>query len=94
MILGEIARRNASLYPDKPAFVQGDRQVTFAEYNERLNRLVSALTARGFTGNPNLLFWETHADGGGPIRKTVAWFFYAFNHFTIDKVVSDRKSVV
>src|SRR5207249_1471023 len=24
-----------------------------------------ALTARGFTGNPTLLFWETHADGGG-----------------------------
>jgi hypothetical protein len=47
-----------------------------------------ALAARGFTGNPNLLFWETHADLGGPIRKDRAWFFYAFNHFTIDKVVS------
>jgi hypothetical protein len=47
-----------------------------------------ALTAQGFTGNPNLLFWEGHADLGGPIRKEHAWFFYAFNHFTIDKVVS------
>ena len=47
-----------------------------------------ALTAQGFTGNPNLLFWEGHADLGGPIRKDHAWFFYAFNHFTIDKVVS------
>ena len=47
-----------------------------------------ALTARGFTGNPNLLFWEGHADLGGPILKDRAWFFYAFNHFTIDKVVS------
>ena len=25
------------------------------------------LRARGFTGNPNLLFWEGHADLGGPI---------------------------
>jgi hypothetical protein len=47
-----------------------------------------ALMARGFTGNPNLLFWEAHADLGGPIRKDRAWFFYAFNHFTIDKIAS------
>jgi len=56
VILGEIARRNASLYPDKPAFVQGDRQVTFAEYNERLNRLVSALTARGLRTGDRIAF--------------------------------------
>jgi hypothetical protein len=48
----------------------------------------AALTAQGYTGNPNLLFWEGHADLGGPIRKDRVWFFYAFNHFTIDKVVS------
>jgi hypothetical protein len=47
-----------------------------------------ALAARGFTGNPNLLFWEAHAELGGPIRKDRAWFFYAFNHFVIDKGVS------
>jgi Carboxypeptidase regulatory-like domain/TonB dependent receptor len=47
-----------------------------------------ALTAQGFTGNPNLLFWEGHADLGGPVKKDRLWFFYAFNHFTIDKVVS------
>jgi TonB dependent receptor len=46
------------------------------------------LAARGFTGNPNLLFWESHADLGGPLRRDRLWFFYAFNHFTIDKVVS------
>src|SRR5262245_3518206 len=46
------------------------------------------LEAQGFTGNPSLRFWEAHADLGGPIRKDRMWFFYAFNHFTIDKVVS------
>src|SRR5262249_20029758 len=46
------------------------------------------LAANGYTGNPTLLFWETHADLGGPIKKDRRWFFYAFNHFTIDKVVS------
>ncbi len=46
------------------------------------------LRARGFTGNPNLLFWEGHADLGGPIARDKAWFFGAYNHFKIDKVVS------
>src|SRR3989441_2548434 len=39
-------------------------------------------------GNPNLLFWEAHADLGGPIKRDRAWFYGAFNHFKIDKVVS------
>jgi hypothetical protein len=46
------------------------------------------LAAQGYTGNPNLLLWEAHLDLGGPIQKDRLWFFYAFNHFTIDKVVS------
>ncbi len=48
----------------------------------------AALRARGFTGNPNLLFWEGHADLGGPVVKDKVWFFGAYNHFKIDKVVS------
>ncbi len=47
-----------------------------------------ALRSRGFTGNPNLLFWEGHADLGGRIVRDKLWFFAAYNHFKIDKVVS------
>jgi len=47
-----------------------------------------ALRARGFTGNPNLSFYEGHADLGGPIMRDKAWFFAAANTFKIDKVVS------
>ncbi len=43
---------------------------------------------RGFTGNPNLLFVETHHDVGGPIKRDKLWFFVAYNYFKIDKVVS------
>lgn len=43
---------------------------------------------RGFTGQPNLQFWEGHADLGGPIKRDRLWFFAAYNHFKIDKVIS------
>ena len=44
--------------------------------------------ARGYTGNPVLLFWEGHADLGGPIVKDKAWFYATYNHFKIDKAIS------
>jgi hypothetical protein len=48
----------------------------------------AALTARGFTGNPNLLFYETHLDLGGPIMRDRLWFYVAYNRFKIDKQIS------
>jgi len=53
-----------------------------------------ALRAPGFTGNPNLLFYEGHADLGGPIMRDKAWFFVAYNTFKIDKVVSGVERTV
>ena len=47
-----------------------------------------ALASRGYTGNPNLLFFESHADLGGPIARDRAWFYGFYNHFRIDKAVS------
>ncbi len=57
------------------------------------------ITARGYRcpnnsagvpqcANPNLLFYETHFDLGGPIKTDKAWFYGAYNHFHIDKAVS------
>ncbi len=48
MILGDLIRRNAQYYPDKPAFIMDGQSVTFGEYNSQVNRLVSALLRRGF----------------------------------------------
>jgi hypothetical protein len=48
----------------------------------------ATLRSRGFTGNPNLSFYEAHLDLGGPIMRDKAWFFAAYNTFKIDKVVS------
>ena len=63
------------------------------------NAATSDMSARGYTcpsnsagvaqcNNPNLLFWEGHADLGGPIAKDKVWFYGAYNHFKIDKAVS------
>ena len=52
------------------------------------NNLSETTAAKGYTGNPNLLFWEGHWDVGGPIRKDRLWFYTAYNHFHIDRQVS------
>ena len=63
------------------------------------NGATSDIAARGYVcppngvgvqqcNNPNLLFWEGHADLGGPIAKDKVWFYGAYNHFKIDKQVS------
>lgn len=52
------------------------------------NNVDGETSQRGFTGNPNVLFVETHHDIGGPIRRDKMWFFFAYNYFKIDKIVS------
>ena len=63
------------------------------------NAATSDVAGRGYTcppngagvqqcNNPNLLFWEGHADLGGPIKKDKIWFYAAYNQFKIDKQVS------
>jgi len=63
------------------------------------NGTPSDISARGYRcppnasgqpqcANPNLLFWEAHVDLGGPIKRDKLWFYGAYNHFKIDKVVA------
>jgi hypothetical protein len=52
------------------------------------NNIDEQTAARGFTGQPNLLFWEGHADLGGPLKRDRLTFYHAYNHFHIDKALS------
>ena len=45
--VGDLLRRSALRHPDKLAVVDGDRRVTFAEFDAAANRTAHALTARG-----------------------------------------------
>lgn len=45
--LGEIYTRNAKLYPNKEGIVYEGRKLTYQELNLRVNRLISALAAKG-----------------------------------------------
>ena len=52
------------------------------------NNIDDATSKRGFTGQPNIIFWEGHTDLGGPIKRDKIWFYGAYNHFKIDKEIS------
>ncbi|MGE3274817.1 MAG: carboxypeptidase regulatory-like domain-containing protein [Vicinamibacterales bacterium] len=52
------------------------------------NNIDDETSTRGFTGQPNKIFYEGHTDLGGPIRRDKLWFYVAYNHFKIDKIVS------
>lgn len=51
MIIGDLPRRNAFRYPDQPAIECGATCLTWAQFNQRVNRLARALLAGGL-GRP------------------------------------------
>jgi fatty-acyl-CoA synthase len=49
-------RRSAYMFPDKTAVVHGDRRYTYAEFEERVNRLASRLKDEGFQKGDRIAF--------------------------------------
>src|SRR5439155_111548 len=49
--------------------------ITYEADNFVGNNIDDGTRARGFTGQRNLIFWEGHADFGGPLVKDRVWFF-------------------
>ena len=52
----DFLARSAFVYRDRIAAVEGERKFTYAEFNQRIHRLASALTRVGVEpGNPQFL---------------------------------------
>ncbi len=49
-------RRSASVFPDKTAIVHGERRYTYRQFEERVNRLASALRAAGMQKHDRVAF--------------------------------------
>ncbi len=49
-------RRSASVFPDKTAIVHGQRRYTYRQFEERVNRLASALRAAGMQNHDRVAF--------------------------------------
>ena len=47
MNVGHLLTRAAHRYPDRPAWLQGDRSISFREADDRVNRLANSLLALG-----------------------------------------------
>lgn len=47
MNLADMVRMNAGKFPDKPAFIEADRKITFSALDERVNRLANGLLDLG-----------------------------------------------
>jgi acyl-CoA synthetase (AMP-forming)/AMP-acid ligase II len=47
MLIGDIIRANARLYPDKPGIIDEENRYTWSEFNARVNRLAGAMLAAG-----------------------------------------------
>ncbi|HEV2030423.1 MAG TPA: AMP-binding protein [Candidatus Dormibacteraeota bacterium] len=47
MDVGSILERTTSLYPDRPAVIDGDRTIRYRELDDRVNRLANAMLGSG-----------------------------------------------
>ena len=62
-VLGEVLARTARRYPDKLALVFEDERRTFAELDQRVNRLANALVARGVgRGDKVAILMQNHLE--------------------------------
>jgi acyl-CoA synthetase (AMP-forming)/AMP-acid ligase II len=49
-----LLTRTARLFPDKPAFIHADRQLSYADFNARVNRLANAFQRLGLKQGENV----------------------------------------
>ncbi len=60
--LASLVRANADLYPDRTAIVYGERRVTFAELEQRANRVANGLVAEGIAPQSRVAVLDRNAE--------------------------------
>jgi acyl-CoA synthetase (AMP-forming)/AMP-acid ligase II len=55
MDVGSILERSSSLYPDRPAVIDGDRVARYGELGERVNRFANAMLGAGLKPGDRLV---------------------------------------
>lgn len=55
MLIGDIPVRNAGLYPDRVAVIQDSTKITYAQFDQRTNRLANALLRLGSTKGDRII---------------------------------------
>lgn len=54
MLLGDILRRNAKLYPDKTAIIYGEKKISYRGIDKRVKKLAKGLLANGIQKNDRI----------------------------------------
>ena len=54
MNLSMLLTKTACIFPDKPAFIHGDQQLSYAQFNARVNRLANAFQRLGLQQGENV----------------------------------------
>ena len=107
LLVGDFLRRAAKLYPEKVAIVDGERRITYREYQERANQLAHALLRLGVRKgdrvcllSPNSHFFLESYYGVLQIgavlvplnyRLTAADHEYIINHAGVSVVLVDHE---
>ncbi len=58
MNVGQFLTKSARTFPDKPALVHGPKELTYAQFNGRVNRLANALRRLGIQKGDRVAVWQ------------------------------------
>ena len=54
MLIGDLLKNSADIYPDKPAIISGDQIASYKELDKVANKIANAIIAQDLPKNLNL----------------------------------------
>jgi acyl-CoA synthetase (AMP-forming)/AMP-acid ligase II len=71
--LVDVINRNAAIFPDRAAFVFGDRKISHAEYRSRVERLAAALSELGIASGDRIVVLADNCPEFIDLYGAAAW---------------------